>query len=73
MNAEENDLLTKRQLIDAFRVSLSTVDRWIRRNAIPYVKLGAQVRFLRSDVEAFVHERRIGRPQKSASKSGEMI
>ena len=65
MNIQESaQLLTKREVAVRLGVCLRTVDTWISRNAIAYVRLGGRVRFLPSDVDAFIQTNRIGRPSK---------
>ena len=46
----EQALINKRQLAERVGVSVSTIDRQIRRRTIPYVKIGGQVRFYLPDV-----------------------
>jgi excisionase family DNA binding protein len=55
-----DDLLKKDEVGKKARVCLRTVDYWIEKNQIPYVKLGGAIRFLRSDVDAFIRAHRVG-------------
>jgi excisionase family DNA binding protein len=55
-------LLTKRELAAKCRVCIRTVDSWINRKLIGYIKVGHSVRFTPSDVEAFIQKHRIGDP-----------
>ena len=41
--------LNRKQLAERYGVSLRTVDRWVRRRRISYMKIGRSVRF-KSDV-----------------------
>jgi len=59
-NRSRDDLWNKEDVRQKARVSLRTVDNWIAKNLIPYVKLGGAVRFIPSDVDAFIRSRRIG-------------
>ena len=56
------ELLTKQEIAGACGVCLRTVDYWIDRKEIAYVKIGGAVRFLPSDLDAFIQRNRIGRP-----------
>jgi excisionase family DNA binding protein len=55
-------LLTKREVATICGVCQRTVDYWINKKAIAYIKIGGTVRFLRSDLDAFIQTNRIGRP-----------
>ena len=55
-------LLTKRELAAKFHVCIRTVDSWVNRKLIGYIKIGNSVRFTPSDVEAFIQKHRIGAP-----------
>ncbi|QQO08652.1 helix-turn-helix domain-containing protein [Breznakiella homolactica] len=46
------------------QIGVSTLDTKIPPSALPRIKLGKSVRFLRSDVEAYVLENRIGGGKK---------
>jgi excisionase family DNA binding protein len=50
MMPPEEEWLTKVELAAYLRVSLSTVNRLLRDNALPGVKLGRAVRFRRTDL-----------------------
>ena len=49
---EDFTLLTVNQVAKACNVSHRTVDNWIKRKTIPYLKIGASVRFKPSEVMA---------------------
>jgi excisionase family DNA binding protein len=55
------DLLKKREVTALLRVSLRTLDDWISRQIIPFIKVGGAVRFLRSDVDALIQKHRVAR------------
>ena len=63
MNQQQcaSELLKKREAAAMLRVGLRTLDTWISRQTIPFVKIGRAVRFLRTDIEAFIQKHRIGR------------
>jgi excisionase family DNA binding protein len=52
-------LLTVRELAGAFHLHPQTVYRWKREGLLPFVSLGAKVRFDEDEVERFIRERRI--------------
>lgn len=59
-----NELLTKRELAAILRISLNTLNLWICRRKIPFLKLGkgknARVRFSWEEIESWLkqkHER----------------
>ena len=51
------NLLTKREVAELFRVSLRTVSNWMRRGIVPFIRIGSVVRFdpdaVRKAVEAY--------------------
>jgi excisionase family DNA binding protein len=53
-------LLTKRELARWFRIDTSTVDDWLVRGRIPYIKLGSfrqsRVRFSKDEIERWLKE-----------------
>jgi excisionase family DNA binding protein len=52
---EENaELLTRREAAKYFRLSLPTIDRFIREGQIPIIRLGHSVRFRKSSLEKMV-------------------
>jgi excisionase family DNA binding protein len=52
-------LLNKWELAPKLRISRRTVDLWMRRGWLPYIKLGKTVRFRWPDVLAKINERRV--------------
>jgi len=50
--AQENgdSLLTKRELAPRLRIAVRTLDNWMGKGCIPYIKAGRTVRFRWSDV-----------------------
>jgi excisionase family DNA binding protein len=46
----EEPMLTKRQVAELLNISVRSVDKMIRRRAIPYCRLGKIIRFRRSDI-----------------------
>jgi excisionase family DNA binding protein len=50
--------MTPEEVCAIFRVRLSTLYAWVRRNKIPYVKMGALLRFRRSDILARLEARK---------------
>jgi excisionase family DNA binding protein len=45
-----DDLLTKRQLARKLQIAPRTLDLWMRKGRIPFLKLGKSVRFRWQDV-----------------------
>jgi excisionase family DNA binding protein len=59
MNAQDDALLTKRELAPRLNCSVRTVDDWMRKGRLPYIKLGKSVRFRWPDVLAKLAEFRV--------------
>jgi excisionase family DNA binding protein len=59
MNASDETLLTKRALAPRLKCSVRTVDDWMRKGRLPYIKVGKSVRFRWTDVLAKLGEFRI--------------
>ena len=53
------ELLTKRQLAPRLRCSARTLDEWMKRGRIPYIKLGKTVRFRWADVVSKLNQYRV--------------
>jgi len=45
-----DDLLTKRQLAPKLQIAPRTLDLWMRKGRIPFLKVGKTVRFRLADV-----------------------
>ena len=43
-----NELLTKKEAASLLRISVRTLDLWMRRGVVPYLKIGRTVRLRRS-------------------------
>jgi hypothetical protein len=56
-----SDLLNEDQAASVLQVKPNTLAVWrsTKRYAIPFVKIGACVRYKRADLEAFIQENRI--------------
>jgi excisionase family DNA binding protein len=54
-------LLTIRETAAILRVSMSTIDRMLRRGELPHVKMNYATRILRRDVDAYIESRRVER------------
>jgi excisionase family DNA binding protein len=53
------DLLDKEGLSEELGISVSKVNQMVVNREIPYVRIGRLVRFLRSDIEEWVHHHRV--------------
>ena len=58
------ELLTKRQVADALRLSESMINKLIASGELPYRKIGRSVRFVRSEIMAFLNRRKISMRKK---------
>ncbi len=54
-------VLTKRELAARFRVNSRTIDNWMHRGYLPYLKMGRVVRFRWSEVDRQLSNLEIGR------------
>ena len=52
-------LLTKRGLAPRLEISPRTLDAWMKRGFVPYIKIGKSVRFRLADVLEKLGERRV--------------
>lgn len=57
-----NEFLTKKEMASILRISLNTLNFWICRKKIPFLKLGtgknAPVRFSRDEIESWLKNMR---------------
>ena len=54
-----NNLISPEELAELFKISKSSVYRLIERRQIPFYKIGAKLRFSKSDVEKYLKSVRI--------------
>jgi len=59
MNALDDSLITKRVLAPRLNCSVRTIDEWMRKGRLPYIKVGKSVRFRWTDVMAKLGEFRV--------------
>lgn len=52
-------LLTKRETAALLRLSVSTIERMLRRGDLPHVKMNYATRILRRDVDDYIESHRI--------------
>jgi excisionase family DNA binding protein len=62
MALTQDELLTRNQLAEIFKVTPQTVVRWEHAGMFPALHLGSRVRYRRQDVEAFVTRAQRSRP-----------
>ena len=56
-SGEMEPLLTPQEVADLLRLRLATLYAWVRRDKIPYLKVGSLLRFRRSDILARLEAR----------------
>jgi excisionase family DNA binding protein len=69
----EHRLMTKRQLAEYFRITERTIEVWMRRRYIPYIKIGQSVRFRVASVLRYVDDKYMvpaGKPQRRRKDHG---
>lgn len=52
----EKQMLSKKEVANMLNVSISTVDRMMKRGDIPFHKFGVNVRFDRRDIEQYIED-----------------
>jgi excisionase family DNA binding protein len=50
--------LTKAQVAELFQIELRTLDSWMHKGFLPYLKIGRTVRFTMTDIEAHIQQHR---------------
>ena len=65
------DLLTARQLQDLLQVDRTTIYHMLQEGRLPGFKVGGQWRFSRRQIEAWLDEQQLARPQSSGSGPSE--
>lgn len=48
------DLMTRQEAAELLRVSLPTLDRLLRQNKLPVIRIGKSVRFRKSSLQAMI-------------------
>src|SRR5271165_4557552 len=72
----EHRLMTKSQISDYFGITERTVEVWMRRRYIPYIKIGQSVRFRVASVLRYVEDKYLvpaGQPRRHAKNRGNPI
>lgn len=54
-----NKLITPKELSELFQVSLGSIYRLIDKRALPFCKVGGQLRFLKEDIDKYLSDVRI--------------
>jgi excisionase family DNA binding protein len=67
------DLLTVRELARKMCLTEMTIYRYIAKRTIPYYKFDKAVRFIPSEVETWMKERKKGKAQGNKAVSGELF
>jgi hypothetical protein len=49
-NSEEEKLLSRKDVAKFFRISLVTLNNWMRQNKIPYHKINSRIYFKHSEI-----------------------
>ncbi len=55
-SAQPDKYLTKKEVAALFRVTPRTIDDWMVKRYLPYFKLGRNVRFRKSEIDAQLDE-----------------
>lgn len=58
-NNKNSSLLTKKEVASFLHIGESTLNLWVRKNKINYIKLGKSVRFRKSDIDKYLDDRTI--------------
>jgi excisionase family DNA binding protein len=59
LNDTRNRLLGKREMAPQLRISKRTLDLWMRKGFVPYLKIGGAVRFKLDDVLEKLSQHRV--------------
>jgi excisionase family DNA binding protein len=54
-------LLSKKRVARRFDYNERTINDWMRNGWLPFIKIGKSVRFIPSDVEAFIQSHRVAK------------
>jgi len=65
---ENEALMTKKDVMAYLRISHDTLHRLMKSGIFPYIKLDRRVLFRRSEIEAFLESKTMGRRPKSRSR-----
>lgn len=55
----DGTVMTKAEAAEYTRLSRATIDRLMKERALPFVKVGKKVLFLKRDLDAFLQKRRV--------------
>jgi excisionase family DNA binding protein len=72
----EHRLMTKKEISEYFRITERTIEIWMRRRYIPYIKIGQSVRFRVASVLRYVEDKYLvpaGQPRRHAKHRGNPI
>jgi len=58
---EMKDLMTREEVMDYLRISNMTLHRLMKNHKFPYIKLEKKVLFRRSEIDAFLESKTVGK------------
>ncbi len=64
MHADDDALLTTKEVADKLRVHVKTVQEWIAKGELAAIDLGQGYRITKSDLDAFLEKRRRRRTER---------
>ncbi|MBM4125124.1 MAG: helix-turn-helix domain-containing protein [Nitrospira sp.] len=64
----DNELLTAEETCRYLKIAQRTLYRYIQDRHMPAFKLGKEWRFVRSDLEQWLHQRATGRPRARSGR-----
>jgi len=53
----DREILTKTELMEYLRISRGTVDNWMKKQGMPFIKVDKKVLFRKSDVDSWLESK----------------
>lgn len=57
---ENNELITRKELIEYLRISMGTLQAMMKQREIPYYRLKKRIIFRKSEINEWLNEKKIG-------------
>jgi excisionase family DNA binding protein len=64
--------MTRREVADELRVSLSALGDWLREGRLPIIRMGKAIRVRRSDVQKFLKAKTVPKRSAAAEQRSQM-
>tara|TARA_A100001011_G_scaffold326443_1_gene349975 strand:+ start:309 stop:503 length:195 start_codon:yes stop_codon:yes gene_type:complete len=55
----KTNIMNKEEVADYLKLSIPSIDRYMKNEGLPYSKIGKSVRYIREDIESWVRSKNV--------------